>query len=116
MKHPNPKVQSSQEDYLSQIPENERAVQAQLFRIGNAAVVYHQLADTVDVQTLGLYYSDWLQELPVTISKNMEELGFEKNRLSLMFMRYVNERNGINMDAWMEEHLSEEDYQVYHKG
>ena len=44
-RHPHPRLHEQQVQALRQLPEPERAAQAQLLRVGNAAYRYHQLAD-----------------------------------------------------------------------
>lgn len=43
----------------------------------------------------------------------MKQQGLAICKTALPFLRYVNEREGIGMDEWMKEHLSEEDYEYY---
>ena len=115
MKHPNPKIQKKQDDFLTKCPENEREVHARIFRLGNATIYYHQLAAATNDETLQLYFQEWLEELPVHIRMDMEKKGLENCKSMLPFTRYVNERSDIGMDEWMKEHLSEEDYTYYKK-
>ncbi|SDY92793.1 hypothetical protein SAMN04488069_11933 [Hymenobacter psychrophilus] len=42
-RHPLPRLHEQQVQALQQLPETERAEQAQLLRVGNAAYRYHQL-------------------------------------------------------------------------
>lgn len=114
MKHPNPKCQRKQEEFLKNCPEEEREEHARFFRYGNAAYIYHQLADEPkNKDSLKLYYEEWLQGLPPKIAKEMKAKGFEYCKTSMPFTRYVNERTDNGMRDWMKEHLSEEDYNYY---
>jgi hypothetical protein len=113
MKHPNPQIQKNQDDFLNQCPEREKGYHAMLFRIGNAAYRYYQLAHSTSNEILELYFQEWLKSLPTNIKADMEKQGIEKCKLMLPFTRYVNERKDIGMDEWMKEHLSEEDYKAY---
>lgn len=113
MKHPNPKCQEAQEEFLKNCPPEKREFHARLFRQGNAAYIYHQQAYNVDDKTLRLYYKEWLEGLPAHIGADMEKKGFEECKNIWSFTRYVNERQDIGLDDWMKEHLSEEDYK-YH--
>jgi len=115
MKHPNNNIQKKQEAFLKNCPEEERAFHAALFRIGNAAYIYHQLG-TGRIENLKLYFEEWVQGLPPSISEDMKRQGFERCQSMLPFTRYVNERNDIGMDQWMKEHLSEEDYKTFKTG
>lgn len=74
MKHPNPKLQSCQEDFLEECSPEEREYHARLFRYGNAAYIYHQLADVAkNKDSLKLYYEEWLQGLPSYIAVDMKK-------------------------------------------
>lgn len=113
MKHPNPKIQENQEDFLNRCPDDEKAFHARLFRIGNASYRYHQLAASANGADMEKYYHEWLEGLPDNVRAAMKERGFENCKTALPFTRYVNEREDIGMDTWMKEHLSEEDYKAY---
>lgn len=116
MEHPNPECRKKQQEFLKSCPPEEREFHARLFRYGNAAYVYHQLADVPqNKDNLKLYYEEWLQELPPNISEDMKKKGFEACRTMIPFTRYVNEHSDIGMRDWMKEHLSEEDYNYYIK-
>ncbi|MDR2916183.1 MAG: hypothetical protein LBV74_15385 [Tannerella sp.] len=98
-------------------PENEKEFHARIFRIGNAAYIYHQLAtSTTNNETLKVYYQEWLEGLPANIKADMETKEFDQCKNMFPFTRYVNERNDIGMNEWMKEHLSEEYYKDYKSG
>ncbi|MDR0232996.1 MAG: hypothetical protein LBI82_12915 [Dysgonamonadaceae bacterium] len=113
MIHPDPQIQRNQQDFLNRFPLNEREHHASLFRIGNAAVIYHQMAEETSLPKLELYYHEWLEALPSNIRESMEKRGFEECKRILSFTRYINERNDFGMDEWMKSNLSEEDYKFY---
>ena len=114
MKHPDPECQKAQEKFLKNCSEEEREFHARVFRYGNAAYRYHQLTNTPkNEDSLKLYYEEWLQGLPANIAADMREKGLEQCRSMLSFTRYVNERTDIGLDEWMQDHLSEEDYNYY---
>jgi len=113
MKHPEEKAQRQQDEFLSKCAPNERESHAQLFRIGNAAYVYHQMAYAANDETLKIYYSEWLEGLPTAIMESIKREGFENCKNALPFTRYVNERRDAGMDEWMREHLTEGDYREY---
>jgi hypothetical protein len=58
---------------LQQLPETERAEQAQLLRVGNAAYRYHQLADG---QLTDADFQHWLAGLPPRMRQAMPTAGF----------------------------------------
>lgn len=113
MKHPDPKYQKNQEDFLKQCPEEQKEFHERFFRIGNAAFVYHQHATSVPDQVAGKYFQEWLEGLPDNIRRDMQKKGFEACKTMLPFTRYVNERTDIGMDEWMKMHLSNEDYAAW---
>jgi len=113
MVHPNEKIRKNQSDFLNQCPLNDREFHATLFRIGNAAYIYHQLACDTSDKMLESYYYEWLDGLPAKIKEYMKEQGFERCQSVLPFTRYVNERTDIGMDELMKEHLSKEDYKFW---
>ena len=116
MKHPNTQIQKRQDEFLQNCPDGEREYHARIFRIGNASIHYQNLAfsSTFDDEKLKIYYLEWLEGLPVNIRTAMEKKGFDNCKTMLPFTRYINERgNDIGMDAWMKEHISEEDYKYY---
>ena len=113
MKHPNPQIQQNQDDFLKDCPESEKDFHARLFRIGNAAYIYHRLAVTINNDIYEVYFEEWLEALPDTIRVDMRKLGFEGCKTILPFTRYINERKDEGMDKWMKEHLCEEDYEAY---
>lgn len=43
----------------------------------------------------------------------MKSRGFEQCKTVLSFTHFVNEHNNKNMNEWMKEHLSEEDFAYY---
>ena len=110
MEHPNPTYRKRQADFLSQLPKEEQAYHARLFRIGNATYIYHQQTAMLPDSLLETYYKEWLEGLPAKISQDMKSHGFEACKVMLPFTRYVNERNDIGMRDWMKEHLSEDDF------
>ena len=114
MKHPDPKCQENQEEFLRNCPPEEREFHARNFRYGNAAYIYHQQANVPkNKDSLKLYYEEWLRGLPPQIAADMKEYGLEKCKTMLSFTRYVNERTDVGFDDWMRENLSEDDYAYF---
>lgn len=111
MEHPNKKQQENQAKLLSQLPEEEREEHARLFRFGNAAYIYHRLAD--ELEPTEEDFNEWLEGLPKNIRRDMEIQGFELCKGILSFTRYVMEKNDIGMEKWMKKHLSASDYKAY---
>ena len=113
MEHPLEQCRINQKEFLETCPESLRGFHAVTFRIGNATYVYHQLAYDTSDEILRTYYEEWLEGLPPGIKEDMKTKGFERGKNALPFTRYVNERNDIGMNEWMQAHLSAEDYAVY---
>jgi len=114
MKHPNSQNQKNQDTFLAKCSESDKEYHERIFRIGNATIHYHRLANNIDDDaTLQLYFEEWLEGLPVNIRKDMRKKGLGKCKTILPFARYVNERSDIGMDEWMKEHLCEKDYAYY---
>ena len=114
MKHPIEKMNRNQENFLNTLPEGERADNAQIFRIGNAAYCYHNQAK--DFEPTEKDFQEWTDWLPEPIKTDMSNRGFENCKSVLSFSRYVNEKNDIGMELWMKEHLSKEDFEMYLSG
>lgn len=113
MKHPNKKQRDNQNKFLAELPEEERAEHARLFRFGNASYIYHLEAENQEPTETD--FEEWLTGLPENIRRDMRIRGFDSCKSVLSFTRYVMEKNDIGMEKWMQEHLSEDDYNEYHK-
>ena len=113
MEHPNEEQRNNQAKFLNECPPEQKEFHATIFRLGNAAYVYHQLAQETSEKTLKMYYAEWLEGLPDNIRKSMEKRGFDGCKTAFPYTRYVNERNDAGMDEWMREHLTPEDYRWY---
>ena len=72
-RHPLPRLQEQQVESLQQLPETERAEQAQLLRLGNAAYRYHPLADPHLTEA---DFQHWLPGLPPHPRQAMATAGF----------------------------------------
>lgn len=113
MKHPNPKYQRKQEEFLKSCPVEHKEYFAANFRIGNAIYVYHEQAFSTSDKRLKEYYEEWLQGLPPKMAVEMKELGIEGCFTMYPFTRYVNERNDLGLRDWLREHLSTDDFDIY---
>ncbi|MCR5890790.1 hypothetical protein LRS06_23990 [Hymenobacter sp. J193] len=92
---------------LQQMPETERAEQAQLLRVGNAAYRYHQLADS---RLTEADFQHWLAGLPPRMRQAMTAAGFAAANSSWAFRRHVLERRDLGYAAFMQQLLSVEDW------
>lgn len=113
MIHPDKKVQKRQKEFLSQCPSDDREFYEMAMRIGNACVVYSQLANDASPEFLEMCYYEWLEGLKPNIRKVMEKSGFDYCKNTLPFLRYVNERKDIGLKDWLKQHLSETDFVTY---
>lgn len=119
MTHPDERCNQQQVAFLASCPPEEWEFHAALFRTGNAAYRYHQLAqahEPTEADCRPDDFTDWLAGLPASMRWKMAAKGFAQCKTMLPFTRFVNERRDIGMDAWMQEHLSEEDYRFWEEG
>ncbi|RZL06462.1 MAG: hypothetical protein EOO62_18835, partial [Hymenobacter sp.] len=84
--HPLERLHQRQVQQLQELPAGERAPQAQLLRIGNAAYCYHQLAQD---RLTEAEFAHWLGGLPLRMQQAMATAGFEAARSSWAFRRHV---------------------------
>lgn len=114
MKHPLEKYQKSQSEFLSKCTPEEKKIHEYLFRVGNAAYIYHKQANKeISENTRKKYYKEWLAGLPENIRIDMNKMGYEVCKTTLPFTRYVNERTDIGLTDWMKENLSKEDFKQW---
>jgi hypothetical protein len=106
-RHPQDKHHQMQLQALQQPPENQREEMARLFRLGNAAYQYQQLAAG---QITEADYQDWLTGLPDRMRQAMEKEGFESCKSSLGLRRHALERRDVGYSAFMKSILSPEDW------
>ncbi|MEM8510390.1 MAG: hypothetical protein AAF717_21330 [Bacteroidota bacterium] len=111
MEHPNKEQRVNQAELLAKLPEEMREEHARIFRLGNAAYIYHRQAD--ELEPTEEDFKEWLEGLPNTIRRDMEMKGFELCKGILSFTRYVNEKNDVGMGEWMKRNLNEEDYKAW---
>ena len=110
-RHPHPRLHEQQVQALQQLPESERAAQAQLLRVGNAAYRYHQLAD----DRLTEYdFAHWVAGLPPRMRQAMARAGFAAAG-SWAFRRHALERRDLGYAAFMQQHLSAHDWAFWHQ-
>ena len=106
-RHPLPRLHEQQVESLQQLPETERAAQAQLLRVGNAAYRYHQLADG---QLTEADFQHWLAGLPPRMRQAMGTAGFAAASSNWAFRRHVLERRDLGYAAFMQQQLSAQDW------
>jgi hypothetical protein len=106
-RHPHPRLHAQQVQALQQLPEAERAEQAQLLRVGNAAYRYHQLADGHLTEA---DFHHWLAGLPPRMRQMMLAAGFASANGNWAFRRHVLERRDHGYSAFMQQQLSADDW------
>ncbi|RNI31772.1 hypothetical protein EFA69_06115 [Rufibacter immobilis] len=111
IKHPDKDCNSSQEALLASCPADQRRFNELLFTIGNITYRYHQAAK--DFSPSLQDYHEWLEGLPETVRKGMQEKGFERCKSVLSFTRYVNEKNDIGLEEYIRQQMDAEDLAEY---
>lgn len=93
--------------FLAALPEAQRAEHTRLFRLGNASYRYQQPA-VGQITEAG--YHDWLEGLPVKMSRVTEQERFEPSKSSLALRRHALGRRDQGCSAFMQAILSPEDW------
>ncbi|RZJ56760.1 MAG: hypothetical protein EOO55_04640 [Hymenobacter sp.] len=106
-RHPLDKYHQSQLEFLRTLPEAMRGYHARLFRLGNAAYRYQQLAEGEVTED---DFQHWLAGLPEKMRQAVTREGFEKNKSVLGLRRHALERRDLGYDAFMQATVSAEDW------
>lgn len=113
MTHPNNHINEKQAKFLAECEPSERRLHELLFMVGNATYRYHQQASISEPSEE--VWLEWIQGLQEPVKSHMIKLGLDGCKGILPFLRYVNERNDIGLEKYLEENLSEKDYQEYQR-
>ena len=111
MTHPDNHINETQAKFLEACSPDERRLHELLFKVGNATYRYYQQA-SVSGLSEGMW-AEWIEGLQEPVKSHMNKLGFDGCKGILPFLRYVNERNDIGLEKYLEENLSEKDYEEY---
>lgn len=111
MKHPDPEKNQYQAEFLAECQPESRRFYELMFMVGNATYTYHLAAREYEV-TESLW-NEWLEGLSEPVKSGMAKMGFEKGRLALPFTRYVNEKNDLGLDKYLEQMLGAEILKEY---
>lgn len=111
MQHPNQSNRDAQAKFLEECNPKDRRFHELAFMIGNAAFIYHQRAKSF--QPTEQDWKEWLEGLPEQIRPIMLESGFEGCLGILSFTRYVNEKNDLGFDAFLQQNISPGDLKEY---
>lgn len=109
VKHPLESCNQQQETLINACPQEQKRYHELLFNYGNAVYRYHALA----TEPTELDFEEWLEGLPVNISKGMREKGYEACKSTLSFTRYVNEKNDLGLKEYVIELMGEPLYNEY---
>lgn len=111
VKHPDPNCNQGQEAYLAKCPTDQRQFHELLFTVGNISYQYHN--ESRESNPAESDFKEWLASLPENIRRDMERQGFEACKGVFSFTRYVNEKNDIGMDEYVQQQMGPEDYAEY---
>ena len=111
IRHPNPKLHANQTAFLERFSEPEKSEHAQLFRFGNASVLYYTNTDQTGPTEED--YTDWLSGLPDNIRKDMMLKGYERCKSIVSLQRHALERRDMGMSEFMRKLLNDEDFEVW---
>jgi hypothetical protein len=106
-RHPFKKNHQAQLEFLRSLPEGMRAYHARLFRLGNAAYRYQQLAEGKVTEE---DFQDWLAGLPEKMRHVVAREGFKNSKSVLGLRRHALERRDLGYDAFMQATVSAEDW------
>lgn len=108
VKHPEEHCNAWQDEFLQKCNPDHRRSHELLFIVDNITNLYHKQAK--DFSPIEQEYRDWLKGLPDQIQWEMEDKGFEACKENLSFTRYVMEKNGHGLEAFIREKMGEADY------
>jgi hypothetical protein len=111
VKHPDESCHQRQEAFLASCPADKRRFHELLFTHGNITYRYHQEAKTFKPTEAD--FKEWLEGLPENMRQDMELKGFKACKGILSFTRYVNEKNDIGLEEYVQLHMDPEDFAEY---
>jgi hypothetical protein len=110
-KNANSELNENQEKFLAACPLQERRMHELIFSVGNITFLYHSLAK--DYKPTLTDWEEWLSGLPAELANHFKAEGFEACQSVLSFTRYVNEKNDIGLDAFIQKHMLPSEYEEY---
>lgn len=111
MEHPDPIIRDKQYEELQNLNDEDRAHQAQLYRVLNAIYCYYDKAANFNPSEHD--FKEWLEGLEFPMREHFKNEGFKRCKKVVSFKRYVLEKHDIGMDAWIKAHISEHDFRLY---
>lgn len=109
VKHPLEQCNIAQENFISNIADQDKEYHSLLFSYGNASYLYHNLP----IEPAFEDYTEWLEGLNEKIRKDMQSKGFEACKNILSFTRYVREKRDIGMEDFVKEKMGIEQYSKF---
>lgn len=113
MTHPDEHINKAQQDFLASCEPDDRQMHELLFKVGNATYRYYMEAKSSSPSEA--IWLEWLEGLREPVKATMKKIGFQGCKSVLPFLRYVNERNDLGLEAYIEANLSKSDYSKYHE-
>ncbi|MEN0053553.1 MAG: hypothetical protein AAGC65_07780 [Mucilaginibacter sp.] len=114
VQHPLASCNQQQADLLQSCPEDQKRYHELMFNYGNAVYRYHGLAND-NYEPTHEDFKEWLEGLPENIRNGMADKGFEACKSALPFTRYVNEKNDVGLEEFVQKLMGKELYQEYKK-
>ncbi len=111
MRHPDEDCNIAQAQYLSRCNPNDRRFFELSFKIGNATFIYHQRAK--EFKPSAQDWREWLDGLSDPMKSDMEKRGFTGCLTVLSFTRYVNEKNDLGLDEFLQQHIPLEELKEF---
>ncbi len=100
------------EDFI--VNGNAKEDMERIFRIGDALHTYYESAYE-SAYPLDFNYEEWLASFPPTVASELRKKGVDYCKIIYPLIKQMNESKDMQIDEWMKEHLSEEDYNYYKK-
>ena len=107
IEHPEASIRQRQEQFLAGCLQDQRAYHTLLFNHGNASVRYYSRAKGGDEKT----WEIWLEGLDKNVREGFKQMGYEKGKTALPFLRFVNELNDLGYDEYIRKLLRPEDWE-----
>lgn len=109
VKHPLEKYNTAQENFISNLADEDKNYYSLLFSYGNASYLYHHLP----IEPTFEDYTEWLEGLDENFRKDMQSKGFESCKNILSFTRYVREKRDIGMEDFVIGKMGIEEYRKF---
>ena len=105
IRHPDDRIHLNQAKFLEGLSDRDKSEHAQLFRLGNAAILYYRETEPTEDD-----YNHWLSGLPENVKAAMTAKGYQECKSILALQRHSLERRDIGMDEFMNKVLTNQDF------